>query len=211
MSRVLTIKNLYDKVYDYLPLSGEWEAIGKNTERSGLWLIYGKEKNGKTTFAFKLANYLSTIDKVLYISAEEGTDTNITDTCKRVGIRADNKTLHIVGYKSFDWIKARLKKRKSERIIFIDNTTEYKEEVKNKDISNLLKEFPNTLFIFLSHESTQSKGEPDIALSKFCKKKAKRVFHVVGMAAQVLGRTDTDIIPIDNQKAALCHSDAVNK
>ena len=46
MARVLTIRNLYDKVYSYLPLSGEWTAIGAETEDSGLWLIYGKEKNG---------------------------------------------------------------------------------------------------------------------------------------------------------------------
>ena len=77
MARVLTIRNLYDKVYSYLPLSGEWTAIGAETEDSGLWLIYGKEKNGKTTFALKLANYLSTMRKVLYVSAEENTDANI--------------------------------------------------------------------------------------------------------------------------------------
>lgn len=74
MARALTIRNLYDKVFSFLPLEDEWlEAIGTETEDSGVWLIYGKEKNGKTTFALKLANYLSTMRKVLYISA---VDTN---------------------------------------------------------------------------------------------------------------------------------------
>lgn len=211
MVRALTIRNLYDKVYSYLPLSGEWKVIGEKTEDSGLWLIYGKEKNGKTTFALKLANYLSSISKVLYVSAEEGTDTNITQTCQRVGIPVENKTLHIIEYLSLEELKTKLSKRKSANIIFIDNTTEYRFEMKNKDVSDLIKLFPNKLFIFLAHEGGKDKGEPDVALAKFCKKKAKRVFHVVGLSAQVLGRTETAIIPVEGETAALCHGDIVNQ
>ena len=211
MARVLTIKNLYDKVYDYFQLSDEWKAIGEETEKTGLWLVYGKEKNGKTTFALQLANYLSTFEKVLYISAEEGTDANITNTCKRVGILANNKKLHITEYMSLEDIQKRMTNRKSERIVFIDNTTEYKKEIKESDVSDLLKKFPRKLFIFLSHESDKSKGEPDIAVARFCKKKAKRVFHVVGMAAQVLGRTESAFIPINNKDAALCHGNSIIK
>lgn len=207
MARVLTIRNLYDKVYSYLPLSGEWAAIGEKTEDSGLWLIYGKEKNGKTTFALKLANYLSTMRKVLYVSAEENTDANISITCQRVGIQVDNKTLHIVEYIPMEELKEKLEKRKSAQVVFIDNTTEYRSEMKNSDVSALLRQFPGKLFIFLAHESDKDKGEPDIALAKFCKKKAKRVFHVVGLTARVLGRTETAVIPVDMEKAALCHGD----
>ena len=211
MARALTIRNLYDKVYSYLPLSGEWKAIGEDTEDSGLWLVYGKEKNGKTTFALKLANYLSSISKVLYVSAEEGLSTNISRTCQRVGISVTNKTLHIIEYLPMAELKEKLKKRKSANIIFIDNTTEYRYEMKNNDVSDLLKLFPNKLFVFLAHEGGKDKGEPDIALAKFCKKKAKRVFHVVGLSAQVLGRTDTAEIPVEIEKAALCHGDIINQ
>lgn len=211
MARALTIRNLYDKVYSYLPLSNEWKAIGEDTEDSGLWLIYGKEKNGKTTFALKLANYLSSIGKVLYVSAEEGITTNITRTCQRIGISETNKTLHIIEYLSVIELKEKLSKRKSANIIFIDNTTEYRYEMKNSDVSDLLKSFPNKLFIFLAHEGGKEKGEPDIALAKFCKKKAKRVFHVVGLTAQVLGRTETAIISVNSETAALCHGDIVNQ
>lgn len=211
MARALTIRNLYGKVYSYLPLSDEWKAIGEDTEDSGLWLIYGKEKNGKTTFALKLANYLSSIGKVLYVSAEEGITTNITRTCQRIGISETNKTLHIIEYLSVIELKEKLSKRKSANIIFIDNTTEYRYEMKNSDVSDLLKSFPNKLFIFLAHEGGKEKGEPDIALAKFCKKKAKRVFHVVGLTAQVLGRTETAIIPVNSETAALCHGDIVNQ
>lgn len=211
MARALTIRNLYDKVYSYLPLSGEWEAIGENTEDSGLWLIYGKEKNGKTTFALKMANYLSTINRVMYISAEEGASTNIAQTCQRIGVSVTNKTLHLFEFLTLEELKEKLSKRKSAQIIFIDNTTEYRYEMKVSDVSALLKEFPGKLFIFLAHESTNDKGEPDIALAKFCKKKAKRVFHVVGLSAQVLGRTETAVIPVDCEKAALFHGDMINQ
>lgn len=211
MARVLTIKNLYDKVYSYLPLSGEWKAIGDHTEDSGLWLIYGKEKNGKTTFALKLAYYLSGIKKVLYVSAEEGTDTNITKTCQRIGIPVTNNTLHFIEYLPIKELKEKLSKRKSANIIFIDNTSEYRYEMKNKDVSDLLKMFPTKLFIFLAHESDKDKGEPDVALAKFCKKKAKRVFHIVGLSAQILGRIQTAVIPVESETAALCHGDNINQ
>lgn len=211
MARALTIRNLYDKVYSYLPLSGEWEAIGDKTEDSGLWLIYGKEKNGKTTFALKMANYLSSIGKVMYISAEEGASTNIAQTCQRIGISVTNKTLHLFEFMTLEELREKLSKRKSAQIIFIDNTTEYRYEMKINDVSGLLKEFPGKLFIFLAHESAKDKGEPDIALAKFCKKKAKRVFHVVGLSAQVLGRTETAVIPVDCEQAALCHGDSINQ
>lgn len=212
MGRVLTMKNVYDKVFKLLPLQGEWlEALGHDTENSGVWLIYGKEKNGKTTFALRMADYLSTMETVLYISAEEGISVNIQNTCKRLNISDSNKNLHLDGYISLEDLRKRLKKRKSEQIIFLDNTTEYATEIKRSDLSQLIKDFPSKLFIFLAHEGTQPKGEPDNALAKFCKKKAKRFFHVEGMVANVGGRTGAYTLSVDKETAALCHGDSINE
>lgn len=212
MARALTIRNLYDKVFSFLPLEDEWlEAIGTETEDSGVWLIYGKEKNGKTTFALKLANYLSTMRKVLYISAEENISTNIQRTCRRLGIPVTNKALHVIGYMSIDALKKMLKQRKSADIIFIDNTSKYKYDLKPKALYQLIDAFPNKLFIFLAHESRKEKGEPDAALAQECKKLAKRYFRIVGMVAEVGGRTEPYLLPIDGDKAALFHGDIINQ
>lgn len=128
-----------------------------------------------------------------------------------MGIPVTNKTLHLVDYLSIDELKIKLNKRKSADIIFIDNTTKYKYDLKVKALYQLVDEFPNKLFVFLAHESRKDKGEPDIALAQECKKMAKRYFRIVGMAAEIGGRTETYLMPIDSDKAALCHGDIINQ
>lgn len=72
MPRRLSVSNLYSQKFKFMPFTGEWKKILGNRERKGCWMIYGNAKNGKTSFALRLANYLSSIEKVLYIAAEEG-------------------------------------------------------------------------------------------------------------------------------------------
>ena len=74
MPRRLSVSNLYSQKFKFMPFTGEWKKILGNRERKGCWMIYGNAKNGKTSFALRLANYLSSIEKVLYIAAEEGCD-----------------------------------------------------------------------------------------------------------------------------------------
>lgn len=71
--RLLTMRNVYDKKISKFQFDGMWaEYISPEPEDHGIWLIYGAEKNGKTTFALMLANYLRQMGRVLYLSAEEG-------------------------------------------------------------------------------------------------------------------------------------------
>ena len=59
MTRTLSVKNIYSQSFTTLPMSGKYEQSFGHPSDSGTWLIYGKEKNGKTTFALQLAQYLS--------------------------------------------------------------------------------------------------------------------------------------------------------
>ncbi|EOA54205.1 hypothetical protein HMPREF1214_04169 [Bacteroides sp. HPS0048] len=70
MARTLSVKNLYSQRFTILPIKGLYESSFGQPSDNGIWLIYGKEKNGKTTFALQLADYLSTLKRVLYISGQ---------------------------------------------------------------------------------------------------------------------------------------------
>ena len=80
--RLLTMRNVYDKKISKFRFSGMWaDYVSPEPEDHGIWLVYGAEKNGKTTFALMLANYLRQMARVLYLSAEEGISASIQDTC----------------------------------------------------------------------------------------------------------------------------------
>lgn len=210
MVRKLSTSNLVSQVFRFMPLEGMWlRVLGKQT-REGCWIIYGAEKNGKTSFALMLANYLSTIENVLYISGEEGTGYTFTDACVRSGINSDNNRIHYLGYMSIDELKSQVfSNRKCERIVFIDNITVYKNELKDLAIKELMDQYPNTLFIFLAHEENR---EPSTAPGELCKKLAKVIIHITGLVAIVTARGSGEGGPIviDPEKAALIHGDYIN-
>lgn len=200
MGRHLSLKNIYDKKFSSFSFTGLWQKAMGSPERSGIWLIYGMEKNGKTWFALMLADYLSSFDKVLYISAEEGLAMDFVAACKRANLNDKNSNIKFNEYMSWDDLKIKLSKRKSEKIIVLDNCTVYADEIKASAFHKLRQQFPDKLFIFLAHEE---KREPYTALAKLCKKFAKVIMNVKGLTANISGRVPGGIITIDDTKAAI--------
>ena len=72
MARAISTKTLFEKKYKEFKFTGVWGDVLGNPEKGKEWLIWGDEKNGKTLFALKLAEYISQFESVMYISAEEG-------------------------------------------------------------------------------------------------------------------------------------------
>lgn len=123
---------------------GYWET--RNGRVVGSYMA--RKKNGKSTFALNLANDLSKIEPVLYISAEEGTGSSYTKAVNRVGIQDTNRNFHSWPFVSIDDLREEIKNnRKCEKIIFIDNLTVYT-DLKKDDIITLLQDFPKVLFCF---------------------------------------------------------------
>ena len=200
MARNLSIKNLYDKKFSEFPFDGHWKKAFGNPETNGVWIIWGMEKNGKTWFALLLADYLSKFNKVLYVSAEEGTGKDFVAAMKRAKLCDKNAKLKFNQYLSIEDLKAKLKSRKSAEVVFLDNCSVYADEMKPTDLNQLVREFPTKLFVFLAHEE---KKEPYTALAKRAKKFAKTIVHVAGLAAHISGRVPGGIINIDETKAAI--------
>lgn len=116
MPRRLSVSNLYSQKFKFMPFTGEWKKILGNRERKGCWMIYGNAKNGKTSFALRLANYLSSIEKVLYIAAEEGYGYSYTWAVQKAGIREDNSAFHTLGYLPMEELRKELEEnRKAEK------------------------------------------------------------------------------------------------
>jgi hypothetical protein len=205
IKRAKSVKNLEDEKHASFKFDGIWGQVIKETETNGAWLIYGKEKNGKTWFALMLAKYLSEkFGKVLYVSAEEGTGLNFKNSYKRAGISHKNSHITFIDYEPMEVLKMRLKRNKQPKIIFIDNLTIYAKEFTKKDLTRLIKEeLPNCLFVFLAHEK---RGEPYTATAEGCRILAKVIMHVQGLACLVSGRIDPGgYIAINEEKACLYH------
>lgn len=203
MSRTLSINNLYSQSFTTLEFDGVYEPVFGSPSDNGAWLIFGSEKNGKTTMALILANYLSQQKKTLYLSAEEGTaEPAFVDACKRSGLEANNRNLHFINYISVDDLSLKLSKRKSASIVFIDNCTVYKDELKGGAVKDLLDRHPKKLFIFLAHEERK---EPYTSVAKYISKIAKIIIHVEGLACNCYGRIPGGTLTINEDMATLYH------
>lgn len=72
MGRTLGIKTILGKTYDSYPLEDKWLAALGPISKPFRWLIFGKPKNGKTSFTLQFCKAISKISKVYYNSMEEG-------------------------------------------------------------------------------------------------------------------------------------------
>ncbi len=206
MRRALTIANVFNKKHKTYEFKGFWGKVLGETETNGAWIIYGKEKNGKTWVALLLAQYLSDYNSVLYISAEEGLGKNFTDSCKRAKLQISNKNLHFLEYLSITELREKLSKQRSASIIFIDNITIYKDELQYGEFRKLIDDYPSKLFIFISHED---KKEPSFAVGKLVKRLAKVIMHVKGLAVNIAGRVPGGTLTIDETKAKIFHGNEI--
>ncbi len=200
MPRAMTPRNLYEKQFITFPMAGLWQQAMGEPERSGIWLIYGPEKNGKTWFALKLAEYLSQWERALYVSAEEGTSKAFVDACRRAGLPPHIKALHFLEYTPISELDEKLRGRKAPRVIFLDNLTIYADELPAQAFKALMLAHPDKLFVLIAHEE---KGQPYTAVAKRARKMAGIIIQVKGLTAFISGRCSGGAITIDEAKAAL--------
>ena len=154
------------------------------------------------------AQFLSTVETVLYISAEEGLGLTFQEVIMRANFDPKNKKFKAYGYLPLAELRESLKKRYAPKLVFIDNVTFYSDELKNGGLLELLKEIPDKLFVFLAHEE---RGEPYTATAKMIKRMADRIVRVQGLVATVGGRTTGGQFVIDQEKAMILHGSEIIK
>lgn len=129
--------------------NGKWKESFGDPELKGTWIIYGPSGNGKTRFAVQLLRYLTNFSKVLYNSMEEGASVSFTDACLAEGLESVESKFLILDNEPMKDLLERLRRQRSPKIIFIDSL-QYS-RLNYVQYIALKEEFPNKLFIFISH------------------------------------------------------------
>ena len=149
MGRALTVKEILNKKRQTFPFVGKWaEAFGQ-PERTGVWFIWGRSGNGKTSFVLQLIKELCKYDRVAFDSLEEGDSMSMRDKLIRHGLLEVGNRLHLLDAEPMDLLSERLSRRKSYNIVVIDSfqytQMTYKDYIRMKECHK------DKLLIFLSH------------------------------------------------------------
>ncbi|GEP52345.1 hypothetical protein FNO01nite_30170 [Flavobacterium noncentrifugens] len=156
-NRAVTVDEIENKKYKDLVLEGDWLKLLGEPESSGSWIVWGQSGSGKSRFTMMLAKCLAGHGKVLWNDLEEGVRKSMQKTireCKMIDVK---QNFLLLNKEPIEDLKVRLRKRKSAKFIFI-NSVQHSKLTKVQFI-DLINEFPNKLFIFISHaEGKEPKG-----------------------------------------------------
>lgn len=186
-ARALSAKQLFQRKVKTIPFRKDWASAIGYPSQSGLWLIYGMEKHGKTHFALKLAHELSgLLGKVMYVSGEEGFGVSFQSAVRRT--LGDNRKVSFSD--SYDWQQVmeqvyNKKQAKLYRVVIIDNTTHFGSDLRLETIKSLSRK--KGLWIFIAHEDRRTQ-QPAGEVAMNIRKYASVYFRVHGGMANVLGR-----------------------
>ena len=205
MPRTFSAKSILKMKFSTFPFKGLLKKVFGTPSTCGLWLLFGKDKNGKTSGTLLLCDLLIKYARILYVSAEEGIETEFQDALRRIQIDYSNPYLHFVEYESIEEIKNRFEKGKRNKpdIVVLDNLTMYR-ELTAKDIIELdrFAKQQGIIIICLAHEE---RNEPYGSAAKMVKKLAKVIIRVKGLTLIVSGRVPGGNIVINEEKACLYH------
>ena len=195
MKRAYSVDNIKNAKFNTLDFTGKWLAAIGRPQLTGSWFIFGDPKNGKTTFALKLAKYLTDFERIYYNPVEEGFSLSMQMAVERVElvdrfVMTDPETVP-------EMIE-RLDKHKSPNVVFLDSVQFA--DLKFSEYKELKTRYPGKLFVFISH--TQGKI-PDGGVARRIWRDAAVVFNVEGFRAFCVSRFGGgESIDIDEQLAA---------
>jgi GTPase SAR1 family protein len=157
MKRSFSVTDILNKKYKTFPFDGPWADAFDQPERCGRWFIWGSSGNGKTSFVMQLCKKLCQYDTVLYVSLEEGAGLTMQRSLMRFGMGECGSRFNLTS-EDMDALRNRLRRRKSPSIIVIDSFQYTR--MTYADYISLKEEFPQKLFIFISHASGRNpKGD----------------------------------------------------
>jgi hypothetical protein len=181
MARAISVNQLYSTKRKVLKFEGQWLASFGQPELKGSWIIYGLSRHGKTAFAVQVAKYLAKWTRVFYNSLEEGDSASLTAAFRRQQI--EGRRVIILNKEPISELKERLSKPKAPKAVIIDSA-QYT-FLKVPEYFALVKEFPNTLFVWVSHEKNK---EPKGMLAQSIMYDANVKVRVHGHRAEVASR-----------------------
>lgn len=152
MKRAISNKNVLTAKFEVAEFDGEFLASFGKPELRGAWIIYGGSGCGKTTFVMKVCKYLTRFRRVAYNSLEQGLSLSLQKAWERVDMGEVGNRIILLNKEQLDELSCRLRKKQSPDVIVIDSL-HYLYRFNDSQYQTLRNEFPNKLFIFVSHES----------------------------------------------------------
>lgn len=178
MGRALSVNNILTAKFNTLSFDGVWQAAVGNPELTGSWVIYGAPKNGKTSFAFMLAKYITRFKRVAYDSVEEGKSLTMQMQVQRHQMLDVGGRFVLLDKEDINELKVRLDHKKSPDVIFIDSVQFL--DMKFSEYKELKARYPQKLFVYISHvQGTQPEGQ----VAKRIWRDANVIFRVEGFRA----------------------------
>ena len=147
--RALTVKEILNKKRQTFPFEGKWADAFGQPERTGVWFVWGRSGNGKTSFVMQLIEELCKYDRVAFDSMEEGDSLSMRQKLVRHGLSKVGSRFHLLNAEPMSDLKERLARRKSYNIIVIDSF-QYT-QMSYKDYIQFKEQNKDKLIIFISH------------------------------------------------------------
>ena len=158
MGRAISNKNVLTAKFEVADFDGAFLASFGRPELQGAWIIYGGSGCGKTTFVMQVCKYLTRFRRVAYNSLEQGLSLSLQKAWERVGMAEVGNRIILLNKEQLKELRTRLKKKQSPDVIVIDSV-HYLRRFNMDQYQTLRDEFPDKLFIFISHEKAgQPKG-----------------------------------------------------
>ena len=171
--------NIVETKHKTMAFTGKWLDSFGEPPVSGSWIIYGTSGSGKTSFALKMAKYLTFFDRVLYWSLEQGNSKTFQSAWKREKMADCGTDIMVADEEtSFEMIEKTMKQRKGRGILIIDSLTPLKGQSFNiVAYERFRKRMKDKLLIWVSHERN---GIPDTNVGDYIMKLADLKMRVEG-------------------------------
>lgn len=147
MKKALSMVDLMRKNREVYAFEGALHEAFGQPEQHGVWFIWGRSGNGKTSFVLQLCKELTRYGKVAYDSLEEGDSLTMQNALMRVGM-GDVGRRFILLNESLKELDTRLKRRRSPDIVVVDSF-QYA-HIDLKQYEEFIDQHKNKLIIFVS-------------------------------------------------------------
>ena len=151
MSRALSVSDVLTMKKETLPFEGAWQEAFGAPEKTGVWIVWGRSGNGKTSFVLQLCKELCKWGRVVYDSLEEGDSLTMQNAFRRHGMMDVRGRLTLLDCEPMDELSERLKKRKSAEFVVVDSF-QYT-QMNYKQYLQFKTQHKDKLLIFVSHAS----------------------------------------------------------